>query len=442
MEPLPYSEDRLGIGSGTKRYGFFEKPSGLKRDLCFVAGDVPAMGYKAYRLAPREAAKTPSAKNLASGNVIENEFYRIVAASDGTIESLFDKQAGRELVDTGRKHGFFGMVVRHGNSLEAAEEECLSVETETGAVISTVSITSRAPGHPAIRKTITLYHGVKRVYLDIKVLKDPTPLLNAHVAFPFAAADPRFRYEGGLSQMDPVRDYFPGSFMDAVAVQSWVKMADGDYSILWSSLDAPIAGLAKLWPGYVSPAHRCTLDDIVLHAPQREEDLDRGWVYSQLFNNNFGTNFSVSQCGEALFRYVLTTEAVAVPDAVATRFGWQAVEPLMPMLTDRCSSGNSLPPSGEFVCIGNPSVALLDWKQAEDERGCVLRLWNLSDRQQASGVSFPGSTVAAAECCTLCEEEGSALPCSDAGFEASLAPRQILTVRVQLTVKENDRGPN
>jgi hypothetical protein len=435
MEPLPYSEDRLGIGSGTRRYGFYEKPAGLKRDLCFVAKDVPAVGYRAYRLVPKEAVVPTAAERHSVGRVVENEFYRIMAADDGTITSLFDKQANLELVDAEREHGFFGMLVRQGDSHQISTEECLSIEVDIGLVLSTLSITSRAFGHPVIHKTITLYNEVKRIYLGMKILKDPTPLLNAHVAFPFTAVDPRFRYEGSLSQMDPVRDYFPGSFMDAVAVQSWVKMTDESHSILWSSLDAPIAGLSRLWPGYVSPAHRCVLDASGIRSPQREVDLNKGWIYSQLFNNNFGTNFSVSQNGEALFRYVITSEAVDVSDAEATRFGWQVMEPLIPMLTDRCNPVNRKPTVGGFLRIENPAVALLDWKQAEDGGGSILRLWNISDRQQLTTVAFPCCTVTGSRSCTLCEEDGLALPHIDDRIEVSLAPRQVFTVRVQLTAE-------
>lgn len=439
MEPLPYSEDRLGIGSGTRRYGFYEKPTGLKRDLCFVVKDVPAVGYKTYRLVPKEAVPPVVAKRYSGESVIENEFYRIMMGIDGTITSLFDKQANRELVDARREHGFFGMLVRQDNSSQISTETCLSVDVDIGSVLSTLSVASRVFGHPEIRKTITLYQGVKRIYLGIKVLKDPTPLLNAHVAFPFTAANPRFRYEGSLSQMDPVRDYFPGSFMDAVAVQSWVKVTDGNLNILWSSLDAPIAGLSRLWPGYVSPAHRCVLEESGIRSPQREADLEKGWIYSQLFSNNFGTNFSVSQNGEALFRYVITSENVDVSDAEATRFGWQVMEPLMPILTDRCNSVNHMPASGGFISIDNPAVALLDWKQAEDGGGGILRLWNVSDCQQTVMIYFPDCSIAAAMCCTLCEEVELLLTHSRDGIEVCLAPHQIYTLRIQLLTNRQSK---
>ncbi|HBP37366.1 MAG TPA: hypothetical protein DD640_01235, partial [Clostridiales bacterium] len=54
-EPEPYAGQRLGLGSGTRRYGFFENPAGIRKTLRFMAADVPALGWKAYTLKPAAA---------------------------------------------------------------------------------------------------------------------------------------------------------------------------------------------------------------------------------------------------------------------------------------------------------------------------------------------------------------------------------------------------
>lgn len=432
MEPLPYSAERLGIGSGTNRYGFFEKPIGLKRDLCFVAEDVPAMGYRAYRLVPKQKAQRAAVIQAGAG-AIENEYYRVCVTADGVIASIYDKEAGRELVDGTCDHGFFQLLVRQGNSADVATEECLGVETEIGPFQSCIYVSARALGHPAIRKTVRLFQRIKQIFLDMKVLKDSTPLLNAHFGFPFAAARPEFRYEGCLSVMDPIQDYLPGSYSDTVTVQSWVKVQDGGHCVLWSSLDAPVAGFGHLWPGYVSPAHRCILDESVIHLPERQEDLNTGWIYSQLFNNNFGTNFSVSQCGEALFRYVLTTVTGDVPDATAARFGWQAQAPLETVLTDRAKPGNSLPPLGSFLEIDNDNVAVVCLKKAEDGRGLIVRLWNMSDREQNVRITFPRMEMVTATLTNLCEEDaGDTVQSEGNHADMVLSASDIVTLRVTI----------
>ena len=494
MDAVPYSEDRLGIGTGTKRYGGFEVPSGVKRDLCFLAQDVPAMGWKTFRLVPRgmgmggkisldlqassgaqndcdgqispDAQNTADAENAdmasASQSIIENDHYRVTVDAKGILSSITDKQVDRELVDGTMEHGFFSLLVRQGNSLETTSEQCLGVSVETGPVFSEIRIRSLACGHPAIEKRITLYDGIREIHFAMKVLKDPTPLLNAHIGFPFAAENPQFRYEGCLSVMDPVKDFLPGSFSDTIAVQNWVKVKDGGRSILWSSLDAPIAGFGRLWPGYVSPAHRAMLDAGIIHNPQKEVDFSTGHIYSQVFNNNFGTNFSVSQTGEALFRYVLTTVSRDVTDSEAAKFGWQAVTPLNQILTDRArpvagrdkgtevrkaesgagsgagagsstgsGTGSSLALSGSFMKSSNDKVAILTCKKAEDGNGTILRLWNLAGTTERAKVIFPLAETIAAMRTNLCEEgTGDMVFCFGNTMDVEIGAEDILTIRV------------
>ncbi|MHB1357751.1 MAG: glycoside hydrolase family 38 N-terminal domain-containing protein [Anaerolineae bacterium] len=432
LEPLPYAAERLGIGSGTQRYGQFEVPLGLKRDLCFVAENIPALGYKAYRLTP--AKKTlPAVVRTSGAGAIENEYYNIYVGSDGFFLCIYDYERKSFLEDSSCEHGFFSLVVRQPNAADTVTETCDSIEIIKSPIQSTIRIHSHTLGHPSICKTVRLFKGIKQVFLEMKVLKDSTPLLNAHIAFPFAAAAPRFRYEGALSVMDPIVDYLPGAYSDTIAVQSWVKGQDGGHSVLWSSLDAPIAGFGRLWPGYVSPAHRCIVDGRIVHPPQRPEDLDKGWIYSQLYNNNFGTNFSVSQCGEALFRYVLTSTEGNVPDAQAARFGWQAQSPLETILTDRGRPGNPLPPCCNLFEIDNPNVALLTLKRAEDERGYIARLWNLADADQVVHLTLTRAALVTANLTNLGEEDTTEnlLSVGDS-VVVGIAARDIVTVRIIL----------
>ncbi len=259
-DTVPHAAERAGAGAGSKRYGLFETPAGLKVDLCFVATDVPALGYKTYRLAARDSA--PRFKNpiKATTETVENEFYRVtISRKKGGVESIFDKAAGRELVDPACAHAFGELIVRDPYGNEWRSRPVKARRVSSGPVCASVELSSAAHGHPAVTQTVTLCAGLKQVEIATRVLKDATPLLDAHLAFPFLAGAPQFRYEGALSVMEPIADTLPGSQSDCIAVQNWVKVSDGDYAILWSSLDAPVAGFGGLWPGYVSPAHRCVV---------------------------------------------------------------------------------------------------------------------------------------------------------------------------------------
>ena len=429
MDPLPYSPERLGLGSGSQRIASFEEPEGLKYDLCFIAQDVPSLGYRAYKLFPKSRTLLKESITQAQG-IIANEYYTVTVNGEGAVTSIFDRKANREITDPSCAHGFFGMIVREGNSESVMSEECLGVQVETGAVRSLIRIKSKIYGHPEVEKTITLYKGIKQVYCALKALKDSKPLLNTHVSFPFSLAEPEFRYEGSLSVMNPIEDFLPEAYSDIITVQNWVKVKDGGFSMLWSSLDAPVAGFGKLWPGHVSPAHRCITDENADHPPQKKEDLDKGWIYSQLYNNNFGTNFSVSQCGETLFRFVFSSAEGDIDDAFAARFGWQAVSPLMPLLTDRGKPERVLAPCGSLIDIKNDKVALLSWKKAEDGAGDIIRLWNMSDHNEKVRITFPSIRKMQMNRTNLCEEDvEEALTYEGDSVEVAISGKDVVALR-------------
>lgn len=435
---VPYAPQRTGLGQNSQRYGCFEVPAGLQRDLRFLAREVPACGYKTYRLVPCEAAPSRPTRTTSATPVLENEFYRVeVDAESGQIVSLIDKEAGREMLDPAAPHRLGEVVVR---SAISSEGEGLSEGRWSGGfegpVGTSLKFSGTAPGHPQIRQTLTLYRGLKRVELAARLLKDPTPLLDVHLAFPFRMEKPRFRHEGTLGVLVPVQDYLPGAYWDSVAVQNWVSVDDGEFTILWSSLDAPMVEMGGLWPGYVSPAHSCRVPKRAHHPPTPPAAITHGWIYSLMFANNFGTNFYVSQCGSVLFRYVISSSPGCLSDAAAARLGGEAVMPFETIFAERRREG-FLPVSDSFMSLQGSEIVLLACKQAEDGRGWILRFWNPSPAAAQVRAEIRFAPVKQVALANLIEEEtldggseAALLNHHATGFELALGPRALATVQV------------
>ena len=440
-DAVPYAAQRYGLGSGRGIWGTASTPEGLKVDLGFIADKVPAMGYKTYMLveaandpAKRDSAPKQDGQKTADGICwIENEYYRIEADRKAKrIVSIHDKQAERELLDPGADHGFLELVVQSPLTSREEPREISSVEvSSSGPICRSLELQGKALGHPVIRQSVILYQGVKKIYTATRILKDATPLLNVHLAFPFQAGKPRFRYEGCLSAMDPIADYYPGAFSDILAVQNWVKMQDDGYCVLWSSLDAPVARFSRIWKGNISPAHRCILNEQDVHPPMTEADLDTGWIYSTVFENNFVTNFSASQVVDVIFRYVISTREGTTSDAEASRFGWDAVLPLETLFT-RGGLPGRLPLNGSFIHVDNPRIILLTFKQAMVGRDMVLRFWNVSDSDQGSLVRLLRVKVQRAFATSVVEEGGEPMELhGDGAFSLSMKAKSLATVRVE-----------
>jgi hypothetical protein len=65
----------------------------------FLAADVPALGYKVFRLGRGQSQRAAPSRQ-SSDNVVENRFYKMTLdPARAAIKGLYDKELGRELVD-------------------------------------------------------------------------------------------------------------------------------------------------------------------------------------------------------------------------------------------------------------------------------------------------------------------------------------------------------
>jgi alpha-mannosidase len=159
--------------------------------------------------------------------------------------------------------------------------------------------------------------------------------------------------------------------------------------------------------------------DALQNKPLTLDDLQHAWIYSNLFSNNYGTNFAVTQSGDFLFRYVFTTHPGPVDDNTAIRFGWDAVTPLEAMFT---TESGTEPAIRSFLEIDDPNLVVLSWKKAESSDGWILRLWNPTDSPIATAVNIPGIT--SFQQVTLTEEP---LPGTSPSSEPDIPPGDIRT---------------
>jgi len=377
-DTIPYAGQRAGLAQGRKDY--FNHPQGLNLDLCFYAEDIPALGYKTYYLRKTDnAVHIPSKPIDNSKTYIENQYYRISVNPETFDISISDKTSNSEIIDNNAIHRFGDIITR--NPVNDVEETAKFAEKPLvwqGDLCSKIIRQGSVKGHPVIRQTVTIYENTDIIDFDCRILKDSTPLLDVHIAFPFAMKKPEFSYEGTLNILNPVKDFFPAAYSDRLPVQNWVKVKNKtseENNLLWCPHDSPIVSLGKLWQGYTSPAHSCVLSKQLAHPPQQEADFNKGWIYSNIFNNNFCTNFSIAQTGEFLFRYSFTTQASVNSDKNTVYCGTEMITPMEHIFTSSDYQGELHLKQG-FIDIENNNLILLNIKQSDDSKGIVMRFWN------------------------------------------------------------------
>jgi len=405
-------------------------PTHLK-ELVFVAENVPPLGYKTYRIVP--VAQPPSFESgLQTGeHLLESRFYRVTLdPQSARVASIYDKELQREWVDSSAPHGFNQLVARLPRTGETlAPERPIISQGADGPVFASLILKGDAPGCPQRTQEIILYDSLRRIDFANRLLKDATPLLELYFAFPFAIANPSFRYESSNSVIEPIRDQLPGSNTDSYAMQHWVAVWDASGGITFTSLEAPVMEVGGLWPGYVSQAHHGVTPPGYGHEFLKDpSQLERGHIYSCAMVSNFRTNFQPVQVADVLFRYSVTSHRGDWREGKACAFGWAASTPLVPVCIHGPREG-SLPDSAFFCQIDQSNVLLLTMKGAEDGDGLILRLAETEGRDAEVTVTVPFWEIVQAFATNLVEENEGTLSYDRHSVRVPVRANGLATVR-------------
>ncbi|RLF04035.1 MAG: hypothetical protein DRK00_07595 [Thermoprotei archaeon] len=434
--PTPFAADRVGLAPVDNRYVM---------EMVFVAEDVPPLGYKVFKV---ESSRTPlepasPLKEVGTSSedeyVIENEFYRVeVDSKTGVIVSIYDKELERELVDRSAPHGFNQIVVRESPTLKEHFMDEVRVEKGVkGPVMRSIVVRGRAPGCPSVVQEVILYDRIKRIDIRNRVIRDSTPLLEIYFAFPFNVSSPRFKYEGPNVVVTPIEDQLPGSHTCYYPVQHWVNIHDVEegFSIVWTSVDAHLVKLGGLWPTRVSRAHRSVTPSDYSHRDLRVISFNKGYIYSFVMNNDFRTNFYVTQRADVTFRYSITSYKGDWRSMIPRNSGWSAAVPLVPVVVEGGRRGSLPGESCTFCEVDKPNVTITTIKPAEEEGYVIIRLSENAGIETEVTISLPFMRVEEAYLANIVEEPLTPLPvtCYDKSrVTVIIKPFTIVNLKLKL----------
>ncbi|MHC4890081.1 MAG: glycoside hydrolase family 38 N-terminal domain-containing protein [Planctomycetota bacterium] len=421
--PVPYSAHRYARGKFERRELF---------ELIFKAEDVPSLGYKTYRLEAKEKATSFSSSVAVGESSLENRFFKVILnPQTGAVESIYDKELSRELVDKAAPHKLNQFIARWVQTgKEESPKKAKIQKGQAGPIFGSLIVTSEGPGCPQLTQEIILYDKIKRIDFANRVLKDSTPLLEIYFAFPFKIDNPDFRFEGSNSVIKPLRDQFPGSNSNYYTVQHWADVSDGKIGITLSPIESHLLEFGGLWPCYVSQAHHgVTPPDFGREFPKPGE-LKKGYMYSFVLDSNFRTNFQPIQQGDMLFRYSITTHKGGWKDGRPRDFGWAIGNPLIAVRINGKRQG-AFDKKTSFCQVDKPNVLLLTLKRAEDGDGIIIRLIETEGKEVTATVTLPHLTINKAYRTNLVEENTARLTNTAHKVTAPVKSFGITTIRLQ-----------
>jgi len=410
------------------------------RKVRFVARDVPAMGYKAYAIRRFDPAAHRGNEKL-EGDTIENQFYRLtVDTQTGGLKSLFDKQANRELLDSAAPYKLNEYLYVSGgekslilNFTFGSPPANLTIHEPERATITKVRKTplgqrlileTKSKNTPKLVTEYLLYDGIKRVDIVNTVEKDEIRAKEAvYFVFPFAAQSPAMEYQIQNGWCRPNEDQLPGACREWFTPQNLVHVRDGDFSIVWSTIDAPLVTLTDINRG-----------KWLSHLPIRN-----GHVYSYAMNNYWFTNYRAQQGGRFVFHYSITSGRGLGREDLA-RFDQDTRTPVLPypflssFSAAISQAGRPMPASGSsFLTWDAPNLEMVTLKEAEDGDGFILRFREVAGRNGEAPLKLPTFRVSEARLCNGVEDNQQKLRVAEDAVRVPYKPYAFTTVRLKPT---------
>lgn len=334
----------------------------------FVAKDVPALGYRRYRV----VCGNTTTNITDAGTTIANDALSVtVDPATGSITHLIEKATGRNLVNSDAPFGF-GAVIhdrytsapgfnhlssRIGNGVgmwllgkRRAGRYGHVLARESKGVYERIRMRLELDGLDWLETTLTLPHGTSRLHIGHRLHKPVSMEKESlYVSFPFAVDDPIVKAEitGGI--IGPDSPHVPGSLDWFHTLRHWatIETTSGEGApIAWATTEAPLTEFGTIHLPYAP--FPTTLP---------EWQQDPATIYSWALNNIWDTNFPPAQGGELRFSYVV---AVGDDDALALGrdTGAAAAHPLVGVAAPVGVSQMDLPDAGSFLGVTHPETEI------------------------------------------------------------------------------------
>ncbi|MDB4581624.1 glycosyl hydrolase-related protein [Draconibacterium sp.] len=354
-----------------------------KAQLCFMAEDVPSIGYKTYYLKPSE--KKSSAEETTFTNEVENRFFKLKFA-DGGLASIFDKELNKELVDDS-KFVAGEVFTMHSEGNGAGEFSDIQqpdmrgfdktgnyktnwIVEKNGPVFTTYKYRQKIK-NAVVEQRVKLYHQQKKIDFETALLNWEGVLYREfRMALPLNMNDGQVAYEVpfgvsevGKSEMEgdageryttPCKDFHPRG------IENWISSSNNEFGVTMSSTVA----VADWIDPTDNPIDKQILQPVLLASRRSCHGLGNEYL----------------QTGNHYFTFSITSHKPGWANGAA--FGRQANEKLLAVWVDNSFTNASMPETQSFFAVDQANVLVSTIKKAEDSDEIVVRLTELEGKDK------------------------------------------------------------
>ena len=383
------------------------------------------------------------ADNNLNNNSFSTLFYDVkLDLTKGIVESIYDKELGRELIDKNAQFAFNqfvyahaeGELTPHSKYYVPTQAEVLIEENDIG--IKLIINSFETQNMAKIKQEIYFYNDIKRI--DIKnTCENLTKLLyhgeigkcfgdmgnryldNFYFAFPFAVEDFTFDLEfaGGVVNSD--KHFLPLGVTDYRLIQNWVDVSNDKFGVALYAKEAPVI----------------TLGEIRYNNLLAEYKPQNSHIYSYAASNRMaGLNTRSLEDVNMEFNYSVLPHSGRFNEGQVPQFSFKKLIPLQATIENR-NEGDTI--QNSFVSIDKENVQLLAFKLSERRSDkLILRMVETNGVKSKVKVSIPFVKLDEVYVANIIEEAQYRLEIiNDHEFIVEIGAYEFATI--ELGLKEN-----
>ncbi len=367
-------------------------------ELAFLVENVPALGTASFHLSTA-APHVPARCVSVLDGVLDNGFVRAkVNRKNGNIIELMSKRVAHNLVDTSSDQAVNKYLFLEGSDTSKASTSGPAhvVIEDPGPLVASIRIESSAPGCVDLVRRVRV-----KAYVDwieiLNTLNKKRTHLNPHpgeggpggdfaqheskesvqFAFPFAIENGQIHIDVPLAVMRPEIDQLPGSCKNWLPVGRWIDVANAEYGVTCTTLDAPMVEIGSL---------SATMLGSQTHPEIWRKHIEPTQTfYSWVINNHWSTNYRAYQEGLIEFRYALRPH-VGYEPAAASRFAIGMSQPLV------VSPKGQRPRTALKLRIDQEDVLLQECKRSADGSAWIVRLFGAAGEDRNTSLTWTDDT--------------------------------------------------
>jgi alpha-mannosidase len=402
--------------------------------LSFLTDAVPSVGYQTYYL--QKKPTIANANHTVLSNSYENEFYSIQFGSGG-IKSLFDKQLGKELLNTTRFAG--GDILDLGyDGLDAGEFTQITAPnitnfdkmsnhpsawtvTNDGNVFTTFENHNKINGVYFIQR-ITAYHQIKKIDFEYEV-PDWKGVKNRQLTFamPINTNAARIDYDVPMGvatvnkselQSRPMGWAWGGTYWqkpEEIHPRESINFISANSKDFGVTVSSQIAAFDWIDPTREAVAYPVL--QYVMMTSQKSCHGEGPWYY---------------QKGKHVFNFSLTSHKPGWENGYA--FGVESNHDFY-TINGKKNNNGALPETQSFFSSSSPFTKITAIKKADDNNDVIVRIVNMQEQNNAIDfLSFKNANMV--QEATLIEEATKKLSSNGKVLKLNMLKSSIQTFRI------------